>query len=289
MEKNELRVKIYSKIDELPTLPAVVPKLLSLIESTSSNASIITDAISRDPALTSKVLKVANSAYYGFPQGISDLERAVALLGFNMVKSLAISIGVFRSLPPDKKSPYFSQKELWLHSATVATVMKEMGKRYGKSDNHEHLFIIGLLHDIGMVVFDQFFSELFQQALEEAQNLEMGKLYMAERKVIGSDHGEVGAILLTRWKFPDMISNPIAVHHQAEVPEETSAPDVAMLRIADTLSNELNPDKSDTRMPPEIYEADLKVLEMEEKELEDMKAFLHSVEDGINSFFNAMM
>jgi HD-like signal output (HDOD) protein len=116
MEKDKLREKIYSKIDEIPTLPIVIPKLLSLIESDKSNVADIADAISRDPALTSKILKVANSAYYGFSQGISSLEKAVSLLGFNMVQSLALSIGVLRSLPAGKISTHFSQKGLWIHS-----------------------------------------------------------------------------------------------------------------------------------------------------------------------------
>ncbi|MCK4816687.1 HDOD domain-containing protein, partial [bacterium] len=216
MEKDELRAKIYSKIDELPTLPTVIPKLLSLMDGSKSNAADVTEAISRDPSLTSKILKVSNSAYYGFPQGISSLERAVALLGFNMIKSLALSMGVLSSLPSGSKFPHFSQEGLWIHSLAVATAMKELGQRFGAGDDRDYLFIIGLLHDIGKVVLDQFFGELFQQALEEAQNLEKARLYMAERKVIGFDHGEVGAMLLKRWMFPDMIVNPIAVHHQTE-------------------------------------------------------------------------
>jgi len=289
MEKNELRAKIYSKIDELPTLPTVVPKLLNLTESATSDASDITDAISRDPALTSKILKVANSAYYGFPQGIKDLERAVVLLGFNLVKSLALSIGVFHSLPGGKKSSCFSRKELWFHSVAVATVMKELGKRFGQGDNHEYLFIVGLLHDIGMVVLDQFFSELFEQALEGAHDLKKTEFYLAERKVIGFDHGEVGAMLLERWRFPKVISNPIAIHHQPEKQEGSNTADVAMLRIADALSHELDSKEEAPPMHLELRDEDLKALNMKEKDIDDMKDYLYDVKDGINAFFNAMI
>ncbi|MBE9545926.1 MAG: HDOD domain-containing protein [Proteobacteria bacterium] len=288
MEKKELRAKIYSKIDELPTLPAVIPKLLSLTESDRSNASDVTDVIFRDPALTSKILKVANSAYYGFSQEISNLERAVALLGFNMVKSLALSIGVIHSLPSGKKSLNFSQEGLWIHSLAVATVMQEFGERFGKGDDKGHLFIIGLLHDIGKIVLDQFFSELFQQVLEETHNRGKAELYMAERRVIGFDHGEVGAMLLTRWRFPDMISNPIEFHHQTEIPEGTDANDVAILRIANVLPQELGLGDEGNPVSPEIDEEDLKILKMKEKELEDMRAYLHGARDGIYSLFSAM-
>jgi len=288
MEKNELRTKIYSKIDEIPTLPVVIPKLLTLMESDKTDAADIADAISRDPALSSKILKVANSAYYGFSKGISSLEKAVPLLGFNMVQSLALSIGVLRSLPSGKKSTHFSQQDLWIHSLAVATVMKELGKRYGKGNDREYLFIIGLLHDIGKIVLDQYFGELFHRAIEEFHNLGNIELHQAETREIGVDHGEVGAMLLTRWKFPDNICNAIAVHHGSEIPEGTNAEDVAMLRIADVLAHELSLEEEENPMPPEIRDADLKILEMNENQLEDIRAYLLDHKDGIYDFYRSM-
>ncbi|MCD6151895.1 MAG: HDOD domain-containing protein, partial [Deltaproteobacteria bacterium] len=178
MEKQELHQKIYAKIEELPTLPAVIPKLLSLMDNPKSSAAEVTEVISHDPALTAKLLKVANSAYYGFPAKISDLKHAVALLGFNLVKSLAISIGVIKNLPRGKQSAYFSASGLWLHSLAVATVMQDMGRRfYSRDDNHDYLFIIGLLHDLGKVVLDQFFPESFNEVLEKANAGEHVKLH----------------------------------------------------------------------------------------------------------------
>jgi putative nucleotidyltransferase with HDIG domain len=288
MEKDELRAKIYSKIDEIPTLPVVIPKLLTLMESDKTDAADIADAISRDPALSSKILKVANSAYYGFSKGISSLEKAVPLLGFNMVQSLALSIGVLRSLPSGKKSTHFSQQDLWIHSLAVATVMKELGKKYGKGDDREYLFIIGLLHDIGKIVLDQYFGELFHRAIEEFHDLGNIELHQAETREIGVDHGEVGAMLLTRWKFPDKISNAIAVHHGSEIPEGTNAEDVAMLRIADVLAHELSLEEGENPMPPEIRDADLKILEMDENQLEDIRSHLLDLKDGIYDFYRSM-
>ena len=288
METKEIRAKIYSKIDELPTLPAVLPKILSLIESNSSSASDIADAISSDPAMTSKILKVANSAYYGFSQKVASISKAVPLLGFNMVRSLALSIGVIRNLPSDKKSPHFSQEGLWTHSLAVATVMQKFGKKFGEGKVNEHFFVIGLLHDIGKIVLNQFFSDLFQQALEEVNNRENTKLYMAEHRIIGLDHGEVGAMLLARWRFPTAIANPIAVHHQTEIPEGTNANDVALLRIANALSQELSLGEEGNPVPPEIPEIEIKTLGIRENDVDDMRVYLHGVEDGIHAFFSAI-
>ncbi|MBW2195657.1 MAG: HDOD domain-containing protein [Deltaproteobacteria bacterium] len=288
MDKIELRKKVFSKIDELPTLPVVVPKLLELMGQSKSDVSNVTEAISHDPALTSKVLKVANSAYYGFPQGISDLERAVALLGFNMVKSLALSMGVLHSLTSEKKSSHFSQQGLWIHSLAVATVMRELGKRFAQKDDTSHLFVVGLLHDIGKVVLNQFFGDYFQEALEKAEKEDKGKLHTAEQEIIGFDHGEVGAILLERWKFPETIVKPIALHHKTEIPDEASVQDVAMIRIADALPRELDLSVEGDPCLEEIQEADLQTIGMKEEDLEQMKAYLDSSKEGIYSFFNAM-
>ncbi|MBW1850980.1 MAG: HDOD domain-containing protein [Deltaproteobacteria bacterium] len=288
MEKEEFQAKIYSKIDELPTLPAVLPKLLSLIENEKSSAAHVAEVISHDSAMTAKIIKVANSAYYGFSQEISSLEKAVPLLGFNMVRSLALSIGVIESLPSGEDSTLFSREGLWVHSLAVATAMQELRKRFEKEDSNEHHFVVGLLHDIGKLVLDQFFTTLFQQALEEAHSHEKIELYVAERSIIGFDHGEIGGMVLTRWKFPDLISTSIAVHHQTDFPEGKIAKDIAMLRIADALPQGIGLGRSGNPIPPEIHENDLKILGISEEELADMREYLDSAKSGIHALLSAM-
>ena len=288
MDREELKTRIYSKIDELPTLPVVIPRLLRLMESGRSSAADVTKAISQDPALASRILRVSNSAYYGFSRKIAGLERAVALLGFNMVKSLALSIGVIRGLPSGKGSQPFSREGLWVHSLAVATAMKELGAKLGRRDADGYLFIIGLLHDIGKVVLDQFFNELFRRALEEAGGPDGVELYVAERRVIGFDHGEVGGMLLTRWNFPGEIVAPISAHHLDEIPEGTSAADVAMLRIADILPRELGLGGGDGVAPARVRREDIELLELGEKDLLEVKEKLRGFEDEIHAFSSAI-
>ena len=288
MEKDELKTKIYAKVDELPTLPAVLPKLMGLMEDEKSSAGQVADTISKDPALTSKILKVANSAYYGFSQEVSTLEKAVPLLGYNMVRSLALSIGVIDSLPYGKSSANFSREGLWVHGLAVATVMHELGRRLGGSQENDQFFVVGLLHDIGKFVLDLFFSELFHKALEEAHSREDLALYAAENEIIGFDHGEVGGMLLTRWRFPEAISKPIALHHQAVLSDNQYAADVAMLRIADALPQEISLGGGGNPVIPEISEADLKQLKMTEEDLQDMRSYLINSKDGIHALFSSM-
>ncbi len=288
MERDDVLKKIYSKIDEIPTLPAVVPKLLRVMESDGANASDIAGTISTDPALSSKILKVANSAYYGFSQEILSLKLAMPLLGRNMVKSLALSIGVIQSLPTDQKSPNFSDKGLWVHGLAVATLMQELGKRFNNGGSAEHFFITGLLHDIGKVVLNQHFNDLFQAALAEVHTEGIAGLHNAESRLIGFDHGEIGAMLLTRWKFPHVISHSIAAHHQTNTPEGTNHRDVAMLRIANALPQELGLGQEGNPVPPAISRQDLKILAIGDNEIAEMRAYLAGVEDEIYALFDAM-
>ena len=285
MDKATLRNKIYSKINELPTLPSTVGRLLSMFEDKNSNASLITEVILKDPSLTAKILKVANSAYYGFSQKISDLERAVALLGFNMVKSLAVSISVMKNLPSKNKTS-LSTKELWNHSVTVAILMREMGKRLYDDKENEHLFILGLVHDIGMVVFDQFFSESYQEVVEEASNVNRKDFYKIEQRIIGFDHGETGGILLTRWNFPPIISQSVTGHHHFA--EDESTREIALLKLGDMISHidsqsEVNFQGHDVEL-----NSVLQRLGIDNTFVNEILDFRESIKDEITSFFNAV-
>ncbi len=288
MEKDQLRAKIYSKIEELPTLPSALPRLMHLMEDQATSASNVADIISHDPALTSKILKAANSAYYGFPQKIDTLERAVALLGFNMVRSLALSIGVMQSLPSGIGSSRFSEEGLWTHSLAVAKGMERLGKAGAAGTGKEHSFVIGLLHDIGKIVLIVFFREAFLEALTEAQRPETALLHVAEQRVFGFDHGEVGAMLLERWKIPPVITGPIAVHHATEFPEEGDEVDVALLRLTDALCQNLDMGEGGSLTPVAIPEQDRKVLRVGETEIEDAKQHLEEARESIQGFFRSL-
>ena len=287
MQRDDLRIKIYSKIDQLPTLPIVLLKLVKLLDDPKSSVDDVTETISHDAALAAKILKAANSAYYGFPHQITTLDRAVALLGFNMVKSLAVSIGVIQNLPSGKDSPRFTRRGLWLHSLAVGTAMKTLAESVGRNDDAEYLFLVGLLHDIGKVVLDQFFRQPFASALELAEaNSEA--LFRAEERIIGIEHGEVGGILLTRWKLPETIHRPIASHHKFEIPDGTFAPDVSMLHVSDTLAQEVSLGEAGNPAPLPVTQEDLERLGLDTEDLQAIKKELERQRDAIYAFFSAI-
>lgn len=289
MEKETLRKKIFAKINNLPTLPVVIPKLLSLLEDKETRAEQIVDTVSHDPALASKILQVANSAYYGFPQEISSLERAIALLGFNMVKSLALSIGVIRTLPAQRTNQLFSFEDLWIHSLAVATLMRQIGHQVkGEKEDGDALFIIGLLHDVGKILLDQFFPDEFSEVLALVERDNALPFFRAELMTIGIDHGEAGALLLKRWKFPEVIVQPIYLHHQQVAEKGAGSHDLAILKISDLLAQKAGVGKSGNLFIQPYSEADLSLLGFEEPDLEESARFLEEAKEGIFDFYKAM-
>lgn len=289
MKDQDIHSKIYAKIEELPSLPAVIPRIIALIEDARSSAPDVTKAVARDPALAAKILKVANSAYYGFSQKIDDLDKAVALLGFNMVKSLAVSIGIMNTLPKGKKSPYFTREGLWLHSLAVATIMKEAAKKIKKNNGGEYHFILGLLHDTGKIVMDQFFYELFQQALDRLSKDDTLKLHMVEKELIGIDHCEVSSMLLKRWKFPEKIIGPIAALHHDSLSDDINNEDVALLRISNALAQELALGVEGNVRPNEIRDADLEPLGIDASKLQLLREYAHGEKNNIKALFGVMI
>ncbi|MEA2102231.1 MAG: HDOD domain-containing protein [Thermodesulfobacteriota bacterium] len=269
-------------------LPAVVPRLLSLTESHRAGVSDITEIISSDPALTSNILKVANSAYYGFSQHIDDLDRAVALLGFQMVKSLALSLGVMKNVRSSVRHEHYSHDGLWIHCLAVASAMQAMAAVHGAGRDNAHLFVAGLLHDIGKMVLDQFFPDLFEQALGLVNQQQGMQLYQAERRVIGYDHGEVAGILLTRWRFPEQIISPVRFHHNDHPDDNVSQQDIAMLHIADAMVQQVGLGESGNPKPPEIMENDLQNIGITPDELDQMLHHVEASKEKIYAFFGAV-
>ncbi len=288
MDNDRIVKKIYSKIEEVPTLSPVLQKIVALLGSSTSGAQEITDVVARDPAMTSKILKVANSAYYGFAQQVNTLDRAVAILGFNMIRSLSMSIGIMRALPPGKKSGRFSIERLWIHSLAVATLMKELAARCGRKEEGEFLFVVGLLHDIGKVVLDQYFDEEYQQSLEETGCLESISVCEAEVRCFGMDHGEVGSILLKRWNFPVAICSLVAQDHKTEIPEDINPSYVAMLHIADILAKEAGMGVSESIAASEISKSDIDATGLSSEDIDNARSYLIEAKEGIKLFFSSL-
>lgn len=206
---------IVDQIVDLPTLPQVVMTIMGLLEDPKSNVRDINNIMARDPALASKILKLVNSAFYSLPNRVNSISQAIVILGFNTVKSLAISASILDMFGQGDES--FSYEDFWTHSVGVATVASALARRYPNADE-DGAFVVGLMHDIGKLVLDQYAPAEFQEILHIARE---GQLAFcdAESQVLGTTHAEIGYWLATKWKLDPDIAQAIKCHHHVDIAE----------------------------------------------------------------------
>ena len=198
--------------EKMPAFPASVQQVISLTSDINSSPRELVRVIDHDPVLTMKILKVANSAYFGLSRKIVSINHAVVYLGLNTVKHVALAIAAIGSLPKENDAQ-FDMEEFLEHSLTTAVVTRGLARLQGVQEiEAANFFVAGLLHDIGKVVFAQFRPKKFHQALTRARD-EQQPLYLMEEEVIGHHHAEVGAFLCESWSFPPDLVNAIRCHH----------------------------------------------------------------------------
>ena len=212
MTKEEKYKKLLATIEEIPTLPVVINRLLELIETPLSTAREINDVIKTDQSLTAKTLKLVNSAYYGFPRKIGTVTDAVVILGFNTVRSLAVSATVCKLF--EGGSDDFKRELLWEHSIAVAFASRIIAKMV-RYPEEEEAFVAGILHDIAKVVLDQHMHEYFVKAVIASRERGI-QLTEAEKEEIGVDHSIIGRKIADKWNLPLKITKVIGYHHQPQ-------------------------------------------------------------------------
>ncbi len=202
---------IIGKIGWLPSMPWVVNRMLAIIEDENSNAEALAEVISKDQTLTARVLKMVNSAYYGFERQIATVSHAVAILGFNAIRSLVISLSIFELFKKDERLTILNHQELWLHSISVAVCASDVASRSG-FPTPEETFVCGLLHDIGKALFNEFTPEDYTKCIELARQKDTS-LTIAEQELYGFNHATFGAWLAAKWELPEKLQATIAFHH----------------------------------------------------------------------------
>lgn len=199
-------------VGQLPTLPEVAAQVLRLARSPNSSMRDIARIVEKDPPMAARVLKVANSAYYGLSQKVSSLQHALAVLGLREVRNIVTSMGVMEAFP-ERGGCSFDRARFWEHSAACAAVANYVAEKM-RFDVSGEAYVAGLLHDIGMLVLDQFFHEDYQEvwaALDGA-----GSLIKAEAAVLEATHTQVGALLAVWWQMHPSTVEVILHHHTPE-------------------------------------------------------------------------
>ena len=221
-------------VTDLPTLPVVFQELFSRMQDPDTQVSELAEIITRDQALTLKILKLVNSAFYGRPAQISTISRAVIILGLQAVRSAALAISVFERFKGlDSGGNTFSLDGFWRHSIGVSCVAKQASIVL-KVGEPENAFVAGLLHDIGKLVMLQHFPEdvedLTRAATEHHLTWRTG-----EEMLFPISHDTIGRALFRAWNFPAGVVEAVAYHHK---PESASrhAELAALIHLADFFS-----------------------------------------------------
>lgn len=217
---------------ELASLPSVVMRAMELLNNPHTSASDIGQIIGEDPALTARLLRIVNSAFYGFPSRIDTISRAITIIGTLELTDLILgssAIQVFNKLP----NQLIDMEKFWEHSLYSGVVARILA-RYLRAPNTERCFVMGLLHDIGSLVMYRQQPERSRQALELALEKNIA-LHKAEREVFGFDHGEVGAELMREWNLPESFIE-IAIHHHRPSLAERYRLETATVHLADVIT-----------------------------------------------------
>jgi len=233
--------RTLEKIKDLPTLPSVYFKLNQLLKDNQASIEKVAHIIELDPAMSSRILHLVNSAFYGVRQESSSIAHAVMILGFNAVKNAVVSVAILDTFTFKDRYENFDITEFWRHAVSVAVLSKQLAEE--ASGDSGGCFIAGLLHDIGKIIMLKYFKEDFGKVWKTMQKTKCS-FADAEQEVASMDHVQVGAYLARKWQLPEPIIQAIAGHHYYLSSSESTGM-IESLMLADALANsryQINPD-----------------------------------------------
>lgn len=208
--KNALRAKV-DELTNISTIPSIITRIMELTGNPNTVNHELAKVIERDQSIAMRVLSASNSAFYGFSKKITTLSQAILVIGFDMVRGIALTTSVFNSVPT-KHKPLL--KELWAHSFRTAEAAAMLAAKTGAVEK-ETAFLAGLFHDIGRAIILQVNGKEYGDANPFDRNL------LEERKIFGATHSDAGAWLAEKYQLPETVVSAISYHHE---PEKCPAP-----------------------------------------------------------------
>ena len=207
---------IAEYIKTMPSLPTSVTKVLEICNNPQTSPADLNHVISLDPVLVGRVLKLINSAYYGLGQPVTNLARAIIMLGINTVKNLALSTAIVGNLSSKKKSTGLDMEGFWRHSLCVGVSAKLLAKKRGMDSKiTEEYFTAGLLHDIGKIPLNAVQPKEYMLTISVADR-KRKSLFLVEDSTMGLNHAAVGAMISAAWRLEGAVGDAIINHHNCE-------------------------------------------------------------------------
>ena len=235
MKAQNALFKRLSTLNNLPTLPHILLKLIEACNQDNQDLNRVADIVNKDPALSAKILKLVNSAYFGLLRKVEGISQAVVLVGTSGIKNMAICACVYDAFPKPQGNGTFSLKKFWWHSLRCAFLAKHMASEL-EACHPDEAFLSGLLHDIGEAVLWVNFRKTYEALLEKSGD--DGNLLLAEEAHMGATHAEVGAWLLDRWQLDPSIVDSVRYHHEPPDRIEQAFAMVQIIHVANLLCQE---------------------------------------------------
>lgn len=205
---------LKENIKNIPSLPEIITKSIELMQDKNTSAVTLSKIISNDVGLTARVLKLVNSAYYGFPKQISTIQQAITILGFTTIKGIILSASIYKMFSSEGAGSEFNYKQFWKHSLLVAFASKLIGK-YSKDLVSSDIFSAAFLHDIGKIILAQYDRDNYTNVCMQNELSEFDYL-KEEEKYCGINHCELGNIVAYSWNLPEVFCDVITYHHNPE-------------------------------------------------------------------------
>lgn len=258
--------QIIKRVHDLPTLPLTYKRVSDLLRSPYTSASDVAAVIGEDQVITTKLLRLVNSAHYGFPEKVETITRAVSLVGMRAVKDLVLATSVM-DLFAEGEVEGFTVAEFWRHSLGVAATASAIA-RYVDPGQDEEYFVAGLIHDIGKIVWIEYFpAELYEVlALAKHERLPMVE---AESRKLNFTHARAGRMLAKRWGLPDRLVETIAWHHDPRLAEKHPH-FAAVVHLADCIANAMHLGSSGNGCVPAIRPEALEICRLKTEDLADL-------------------
>lgn len=249
--------RIIEDIQKLPSLPEIATKLMEVVNSPDTSADDAASLIEKDPALTSTVLRMANSAFYGMPRTVSSVTSAVVILGFNTIRSIVLSASILKVFSFKGGIEQFSHQRFWRHSILCAIGAKLIAKQlmHTLMLDPESAFCAGILHDIGKLIFEQYVPEEYSKTCNYA--IKNGiPLVRAEKEILGVTHTAIGTIIADKWALPLDLESALVYHHTPHQTEEPASFITITVHCADQMAHTVGADLWDNEeIEPEWEEA----------------------------------
>jgi putative nucleotidyltransferase with HDIG domain len=288
--------KFIQKIEQIPTLPIVSRQIMNLLGDEEVSVKKVAGLIEKDQAMAVKILKIANSSFYGTLTKVSTIDHALVVLGLGEVKAILLAFSIHNFFYTNNDG--HERARFWKHAIVCSQVARYLARHF-RMGMDESLFLSGLIHDMGKVVFDHYFHEEFVRVIDYV-NQQAGTFSVAEKEVMGITHYQVAAKVLQQWRFPEKVVTQVFYHHAPWYDKNHAAGSIIVF-LANLLTksagyaclqSEQGTGERTPHLSAKVYDFIVKQgLELDERTMEHMviqiKEFIALERQNVLSFFDS--